>query len=1155
MTDPIPDADTDADGDAEFESRLEALFLAAMDAPSPEARQVVVDGIEDPGLRDRVVALIGAANVDGPQIDRLAETAAQSVVATQGAGTLIGPYTLIEPIGDGGFGTVWRARQDEPMRREVALKLIKPGMDSRAVLERFEIERRVLATLDHPNIARVLDAGLTPAGRPYFAMELIKGESIVDWCDHRRLDTEARLRLFIPVCRAIQHAHQRGVIHRDVKPSNVLVSEHDGRGVPKVIDFGIARAVETSDADRTRLTIAGQLVGTPEYMSPEQASMDPGAIDTRSDVYGLGVLLYELLVGRPPFDPETLRLAGWGEMLRIIRENDPQRPSTRFESRGSDSRGAAISRGADERRVREQLRGELDWIAMCCLEKEKDRRYPSADALAEDIERALRHEPVSAGPPGVAYRTRTFVRRHRVGVGAGVAVVAALVLGLLGTARGMRDARAASREAEAGWSKAREEEAAARAANAELSRVAYATMMQLASAAVADGDRASARALLDSAPEAYRGWEHAHLSARVGVVGMGLEASGGRALALVAGDEHRVHRLGRTRIEAWDTIDGRRLYSRSVPAGPASEYGSLLVAEGDTLLTMRTRIDEQGEGYVQVAARDAATGQLRDDLPPHRGQLGDVVPGVTGGRCAFVVRVGNQWRLAVVEPSSGDLIREVDLPADVGPTWQVRTCAINDDGTIVAVNHSRAQSGLAPDHPDLSRILLVRVSDGAITSTDIVGQPLGFTALDELVTLRAESLQRHRITETGTELIERFPPDGGPPQYTTTGPGWIATALPRGGVRVRNLVAGTVHDVPGATNASADLRFAVDLEAGRLIVSEPDRTRLIAIGPGGEPWIVTRTEHPIRGIEILPDGTRFVMFDWSGWFGSEPGSLSVREVTGGQPELERLEALEVVHDAAIHPSRPILVTKGIGRPRGRVLEQASVLRGWNLKTGTIRWEREIPAGMAWNIAFLPDGRFLDAAEDGLHVCDPEDGRILKTISATEGKSARLPVPLGDSRVLLFLRESSQILVVDVDSAAAERTFDVDLALPKQEPPAVHPDGRLVAFPGGDRPQVTVVDVETGRIVASPGPHVGRVMSVCFTRDGSRLLTGDDSGGIRIFETEHYELVGVLEGHEGLVRDIEALPDGRTILSAGADGTVRRWSLETWSERMTALGDL
>jgi serine/threonine protein kinase/tetratricopeptide (TPR) repeat protein len=349
---------------------------------------------------------------------------------------IAGRYTLQEKIGEGGMGEVWVARQSEPVKRKVALKLIKPGMDSRAVLQRFEQERQALALMDHPNIARVLDAGMTPNGQPFFVMELVNGLPLNRFCDELRLTPKERLQLFVPICQAVQHAHQKGIVHRDLKPANILITMIDARPVPKVIDFGVAKATAGKLTDESMSTQFGAVVGTLEYMSPEQAAFSGEDIDTRADIYSLGVILYELLTGLRPFDAARLKKAALTEMMRIIREDEPSKPSTRLSTDASLPSLAAL-RQTDPRKLMTILRGDLDWVVMKCLEKQRERRYETANALARDVQRYLDGDAVEACPPSVGYRLGKFLTRHRGPVAAAGIVLLALIAGFISTAIGL----------------------------------------------------------------------------------------------------------------------------------------------------------------------------------------------------------------------------------------------------------------------------------------------------------------------------------------------------------------------------------------------------------------------------------------------------------------------------------------------------------------------------------------------------------------------------------------------------------------------------------------------------------------------------------------------------------------------------------------------
>jgi serine/threonine protein kinase len=408
------------------------IFIGALQEEYPAERQAYLDRAcgTDIVLRRRVEGLLR----DCERAAGFLSAPAPALVATldelieERPGTVIGPYTLLEQIGEGGMGLVFMAEQTHPVRRSVALKVLKPGMDTRQVVARFEAERQALALMDHPHIAKIHDAGATSSGRPYFVMELVRGVPITDFCDQRRYTTRQRLELFVLVCQAVQHAHQKGVIHRDLKPSNVLVTLHDTVAVPMVIDFGIAKATSQPLTGRTLFTDFAQMVGTPLYMSPEQTEMNGLDMDTRSDVYSLGVLLYELLTGTTPFEGATLKKAGLDELRRIIREEEPPTPSRRLHTLDAQACSTVSERrGVDGRRLGQLLRGELDWIVMRALEKDRNRRYESASAFAADVQRYLADEAVLACPPSAGYRLKKFVRRHRVAL-ATAAVVAAVLI-------------------------------------------------------------------------------------------------------------------------------------------------------------------------------------------------------------------------------------------------------------------------------------------------------------------------------------------------------------------------------------------------------------------------------------------------------------------------------------------------------------------------------------------------------------------------------------------------------------------------------------------------------------------------------------------------------------------------------------------------------
>jgi WD40 repeat protein/serine/threonine protein kinase len=639
--------------------RTRELFVAAVGKDDPELREafLVEACAGDEELLREVRELLEAHRdasdfLESPAVSPM--MAVNSRTLAEGPGTVIGPYKLLEQIGEGGMGVVYMAEQFLPVRRKVALKLIKPGMDTRQVVARFEAERQALALMDHPNIARILDAGATGTGRPYFVMELIRGSPITEYCDRNQLSISDRLELFVLVCRAVQHAHLNGIIHRDLKPSNVLITLHDGTPVPRVIDFGIAKATgQQTLTDRTNFTAFAELLGTPMYLSPEQAELSGIDVDTRSDIYSLGVLLYELLTGTTPFDHATFRKAALDEVRRIIREEEPPPPSSRCCSLPQLGSAAPTNRQTDARKLNRALRGELDWITMKALEKDRRRRYETVGAFAGDIARYRRHEPVEAGPPSAWYRGRKFARRHRRALTfAAIGVMSAAVI--IGTwarfALSLDRARRAAAESRT--------ESQRRASEARRHR--YVADIRQSYELVQKGQTAAALELLNKwlpAPGELDvrnfAWhymrrlchdERRTLRGHTGAVFAAEFSPDGRTLVSCGQDQT---------VRFWEVATGRTLCT--ITAHDAEVNSAAFSPDGRTVVTA----GDNG----QVRLWDVATGGLRATIAAHRGPAGagftrDGRRVISGGRKDHLINV---WDVATSQLVASTKVTDSDL--------------------------------------------------------------------------------------------------------------------------------------------------------------------------------------------------------------------------------------------------------------------------------------------------------------------------------------------------------------------------------------------------------------------------------------------------------------------------------------------------------------
>jgi serine/threonine protein kinase/tetratricopeptide (TPR) repeat protein len=605
-------------------SSEQSIFLHAIGLPSPERAAYLDDACRDnPALRAELDALLaahdrlggGGSPTTGPEPADGTPAGAKMCEAV--GAVLSDRYKLLEQIGEGGMGTVWMAQQTEPVKRLVALKVIKPGMDSKQVLARFEAERQALALMEYPNIARVFDAGKTATGRPYFVMELVKGVPLTKYCDEHRLTPKERLELFIPVCQAIHHAHQKGIIHRDIKPSNVLVALYDGKPVPKVIDFGVAKAAGQQLTEHTLVTGFGAVIGTLEYMSPEQAELNQLDIDTRSDIYSLGVLLYELLTGSTPLEHKRVQETGFVEALRIIREEEPPTLSNRL-STTDELASIAANRGTEPAKLTRLVRGELDWIVMKALEKDRNRRYETASAFAADLQRYLQDEPVQAGPPSAIYRFRKFVRRNRRAVMVAILIFVLLVGGSIGTTLGWLRAVEAESHATGQQKLAEEREQQADAARGRMreamNMITGAVMEQFLGRQVELGEQE--KAFLRRVERFYEEFAHSQ--------GESAQARRDRAggYQRVAGIRHRLGELAEAETALRAALAIRQQLAADFPTAPAHQMelaqshaslGMVLYAAG------RLREAEQAYGdaqriFQQLAADSPGVSEYRYDL-------------------------------------------------------------------------------------------------------------------------------------------------------------------------------------------------------------------------------------------------------------------------------------------------------------------------------------------------------------------------------------------------------------------------------------------------------------------------------------------------------------------------------------------------------------
>ncbi len=1141
------------------------IFMNAPPEASVEELKRYVDQAcgSDVTLRERVESLFQAeAKADGfmarPAMDGLTQ-AIESPSIMEGPGSQIGRYKLLQEIGSGGFGVVYMAEQKEPVKRRVALKIIKVGMDTQQVVARFEAERQALALMDHPNIARVLDAGATDTGRPYFVMELVNGVRITEYCDENQLTTRERLELFIPVCKAIQHAHQKGVIHRDIKPSNVMVTSHDGVPVPKVIDFGIAKATQVELTEKTIFTQYGQFIGTPSYMSPEQAEMSGLDIDTRSDIYSLGVLLYELLVGRPPLETKELLSGGFDEIRRRIKEEPPAKPSTRLRTlEGDEKTTAARRRKIRPEQLSSELRGDMDWIVLKALEKDRNRRYETANGLAADLSRHLNNEPVTARPPSTVYRFQKSWRRNKLAFTAGAAVLVALVAGLAISSWQMLVAQRARNNEVTQRTKAEASEKLAEASARDATASLYHSLL------------GQARATRIARQVGYREEVFAHLrkardldTPAKQLAALRLEAVASMGDFVGFRPRQIVSAPATNRFE-WVLMssDGRLLALRDASGGiqlrelpSGREVGRWQLEDpvrhfafssaGDRLITIqlpRGTEDRAGARVIEFAPN--LTGKWQ--------QAGSWrVPGAFG--CfsisnSSVVLAADRWpihKINLIEAESGRTVHSFQRSEG---SWN-KMAAVSRDGQKLALI-SNAEPGNPEPSIEIwdlpSEQLLRRLPPGFSTNPTFAFSADGRYLL-------SQAMQGTRIYDTTTfSVVDEFSGLGNSASASSFLPGTTLAAVARPQQRRFVIRDYQKHETVAVFEESTMSTAALFAPGGEFLVTFDDfGVNLYPFAGADECLTLAGHRLSVPGIAFSRDGTRLASV-------SKDRTVGLWDSSSGRRIWEGDQLLPSPGQAvAFSPDGRLLATGDWDTPTVQL---------WDAESGRQLLQlTNAPNRQTWSLQFVPDperGLLLVRGGDGVSVWHvglvdeilDRGPAAVRLIGSRFLKMATGIVIFPDRKRIAFNLENSMLLQ-DLWGEESPRTLAPDSSDGSVQPVVVTPDGESLAFLTKEN-QVAVFDGATGalsRSFAISGSST-RGRQIVLNHTGRWLaITSSSMRGLDIHDFATGELRYSLPDREGTVYWLAWHPREPRLAIARDNGDIAIWDLAKIDRHLSELG--